>query len=356
VNWTLAWYVAIGIAGAVAVRLMVYLVWWAIGKYRMQEAGPRPLHAATHRLWFDPGPVEAMDPVGGPGGAAGMPRPPFNFVEEHLAGSQPCVSIRDGAGRTWRVKWGDEVRSETFAVRFAWACGYFAEVTHFVRSGTIAGCPASLQRARACIGENDGRFCDARFELEDPAANKMFEEHSWSWDDNPFVGTKELSGLKIVVMLLSNWDTKDRRDVARGSNTAIYEYRKAGGHREARYLLSDWGGSLGRWGSMMTRGRWDCDGYAEQTPLFVSGSKDGFAVFGYAGQRTADIAQGIPLDHVRWFHPYAARLTSDYLTRALLASGADDEEARRFVAALTDRIQQLGTLVVEEAYAAAQPA
>ena len=43
----------------------------------------------------------------------------------------------------------------------------------------------------------------ARFELEDPAVKKMFEEHSWSWDDNPFLGAPELSGLKIV-MLLSN--------------------------------------------------------------------------------------------------------------------------------------------------------
>ena len=52
----------------------------------------------------------------------------------------------------------------------------------------------------------------------------MFEEHSWAWNDNPFVGTRELHGLKMLVMLLSNWDTKDRRDVARGSNTAIFEH------------------------------------------------------------------------------------------------------------------------------------
>ena len=50
-------------------------------------------------------------------------------------------------------------------------------------------------------------------------------------------------------MLLADWDTKDRRDVARGSNTAIFEHRVSRWRREARYLITDWGGSMGRWGS-----------------------------------------------------------------------------------------------------------
>jgi hypothetical protein len=68
------------------------------------------------------------------------------------------------------------------------------------------------------VGE-DGTFSDARFELEDRAVRTLFDE------PNPFIGTKQLDGLKIVVMLLSNWDSKDRRDVSRGSNTAIFEHR-----------------------------------------------------------------------------------------------------------------------------------
>ena len=51
-------------------------------------------------------------------------------------------------------------------------------------------------------------------ELEDRSVRMLFDEHSWAWADNPFIGTKQLAGLKIVNMLLSNWDTKDRRDVA----------------------------------------------------------------------------------------------------------------------------------------------
>ena len=99
---------------------------------------------------------------------------------------------------------------------------------------------------------------------------------------------------------------------------------------------------MGRWGgNAATRGRWDADGFAEQTPGFVTGVADGCVTFGYAGQRTADVAEGIPLEHVRWFSRYLEALTEDYLTRALRVSGASAEETPRFVAALRDRIDQL---------------
>jgi hypothetical protein len=337
------------IAGAViavvlAARLLMPAVWWARGRFRLWRAGPPPLHASAHRIWRDPGAVTALDAIYGPGPPGTGPQPPFHFLEEHTTGSQPTVSVRDGRGRVWRVKWGQEVRCETFAVRVASSCGYFAEETHFVAAGTIAGADR-LQRARDCIDERDGTFHDARFELDDPAVKKLFEEHSWAWDDNPFVGTRELNGLKLVVMLLSNWDTKDRRDVARGSNTAVFEHVLPDRRREARYLLIDWGGSMGRWGSSAaTRGRWDADGFTAQTPGFVTGVANGCVTFGYAGQRTGDVAHGIPLEHVRWFSPYLEALTDDYLSRALRVSGASAEETPRFVAALRDRIGQIAAV------------
>jgi hypothetical protein len=236
------------------------------------------------------------------------------------------------------------VNSETFAVRFAWACGYFAEETYFIPAGTIAGC-GPLQRARACVGAEDGAFTNARFELDDPDVTKMFEEHSWAWDDNPFVGSRELNGLKIVVMLLSNWDTKDRRDVARGSNTAIFEHRVGrwpAVSREARYLLTDWGGSMGKWGStVVTRGRWDPEAFAAQTPQFVTGSADGIVSFGYSGQRTQDVATGIPVADARWLGTISSRLTQQQLLDGLRASGATDAEAAAFADAIRDRIRQL---------------
>ena len=338
-----AFYAVVAVAGTALVIACLHVVWRAVGAYRINRAGPRPLGSARHVIWRDPGRVDQLDLRNGPGGPDGAPAAPFTFLEEHRAGSQPCVSVIDAANRRWRVKWGEEVRSENIAVRIAWAAGYFAEITYFIRSGQIAGA-RDLQRTRQCIND-DGAFADARFELDDPAVKKMFEEHSWAWDDNPFVGSAQLNGLKMIVMLLSNWDTNDRRDVARGSNTAIFEYRVSAWRREARYLITDWGGSMGRWGgNIVTRGRWDPEGFEAQTPAFVARVEGGIVYFGYVGQRTADVAHNISPADVRWLHKYLGRITDVQLRDALLASGATDEETGRFTRALRDRITQLGRI------------
>jgi hypothetical protein len=339
---TLAVYALAVVLGAIIVAALLRLIWLVLGAYLIHRAGPRRLAATEHSLWRDPGDVATLDLRHGPGGSDGAPAPPYSFIEEHTTGSQPCVSVRDGRGRRWRIKWGNEVQSENFAVRLVWACGYHAETTYYVAAGTIANVDRNaLQRARTCI-HDDCSFEDARFELDDPAVRKHFEEHSWAWNDNPFVGTPQLNGLKVLVMLLADWDTKDRRDVARGSNTAIFEHRAGRWRREARYLITDWGGSMGRWGgNVVTRGRWDPQGFAAQTPDFVTGT-DGDAVrFGYVGQRTADVAAGISVGDVRWLCRCLGRITDAQLRDALLASGATQEDSEAFAEAIRERINQL---------------
>jgi hypothetical protein len=185
--WTILAYACIAAVAALGLSAGLRALWLAVGAYRIHHAGPRPLSASRHTIWRDPGVLEQLDLIDGPGGPGGAPAPPYHFIEEHLTGSQPCVSVRDARGRRWRVKWGNEVRAENFAVRLVWACGYYAETTYFVASGLIEGA-VGLQRARGCIGD-DCRFADARFELDDPAVRKMFEEHSWAWNDNPFIGS-----------------------------------------------------------------------------------------------------------------------------------------------------------------------
>ena len=326
--------------GTVAIFWTLHLVWHLHGVWRIRRAGPRPLLATRHRVWHDIHTDEANDLRYGPGGPTYLPAAPFQFVEELLTGSQPCVAVRDAKNRLWRVKWGYEAKPEAFCARFAAACGYFAEITHYVASGRIDGVTA-LTRARALVAD-DGSFTDARFELEDRSVRMLFEEHSWAWDDNPFVGTRQLDGLKIVVMLLSNWDSKDRRDVSRGSNTAIFEYQVSRFASEARYLITDWGGAMGKWGTnIVSRDRWDVAGFEAQTPSFVAGTRDGVVDFGYQGQRS-EIARGIPVAHVQWFYRKARRITEPALRTGLLASGATDDEATRFARAILARIDALG--------------
>src|SRR3954452_8617536 len=309
-------YIAWGASAVAAGYLLLRFYWAARGTYKLRKAGPRPLFGARHRLWRDPGAVERLDMTAGPGGRDFIPVPPYRFLEEHASGTQPTVSVTDAAGRRWRVTWGPEVRCETFAVRLAWACGYNAKITHFVPSGTIDGV-GPLTRATDWVDESGG-FVEARFELDDPAVEKLFEEHSWSWTDNPFVGTRELAGLKVLLMLISNWDNKDQRDVARGSNTAIYVTRVSRWRREAHYMIVDWGGSMGRWGqTVVTRGRWDAEGFAAQTPQFVTGASGRLGRVSYTGQRTGDAPANTSIDSVAWLCRYLGRVSDAQLRAAL---------------------------------------
>lgn len=334
--------VIVGTLGGIGAGwILLHAGWRLHGAWRVRRAGPRRLLATRHRLWREPTGHDLADLRFGPGGQDGVPLPPFRFDEEIAAGSQPCVAVRDARGRRWRVKWGPEAKPESFAVRLAWACGYFAEVTHYVAEGRIDGCPP-LRRARDAVGD-DGTFRDGRFELEDRSVRMLFDEHSWAWNDNPFVGTPQLAGLKLLIMLVSNWDTKDRRDVSRGSNTAIFEHKVSRWAREARYLVTDWGGAMGSWGTtVVSRGRWDLEGFTAQTPSFVTGVVDGWVTFGYQGQRTAEISRHISVDDARWFYGYARRIPEAALRDALLTCGATETEAAGFAAALRDRIEQLG--------------
>jgi hypothetical protein len=289
-------------------------------------------------LWRDPGPVERLDLAAGPGGPERAPRPPFKFIAEDLSASSPKVEVDDAAGVRWRIKWGQEVHSETFASRLAWAAGYFVEPTYFVKGGRIDGAQ-DLRRAAEYVAA-DGTFADASFERRDSDHTRLGGEQSWAWNDNPFVGTRELNGLKVVMMLVSNWDSKDIRDAGRDSNTGIFVV-PSGGRVEYHYAVTDWGGTMGTWGGVLTRTKWDCEGFTSQTPRFVTGAPGGLVEFGYSGEHTDDIRGGVRAEDARWIMQYLGRLSDDQLRAGLEASGAAPEDAECFLSALRARLGQL---------------
>ncbi len=296
-------------------------------------------------IWRDPGAVGQLDLEGGVGGRSGAPLAPFQFEEEDSGGTNPKIKVTDASGRRWGVKWGTEVKSEVFATRIAWAAGYFVEPAYFVARGRIDGIPSGgLDRARKFVA-TDGSFTDARFELREENVEKLKDEQSWAWNSNPFVGTKHLNGLKIVLMLVSNWDSKDRRDAGRGSNTGIYKYTLPGGNIETRYLFTDWGGSMGKWGNFFSREKWDCKGFASQSRNFIKGVKAGGIVeFGYSGQRTSDVAEGITARDVRFVYKFLGQLSDEQLRDGLRACGASDEEMVCYVNAMRERLNQMASV------------
>lgn len=305
----------------------------AIQKKKKDDQPGKPI------IWQDPGNVEKLDFVGGFGGRDKAPKPPFAFLEESMSGSNPKVRVKDANGVEWTAKFGSEVNAETFTTRIAWAAGYFVEPAYFVPSGRIENA-GKLDRARKHVG-SDGSFTDARFEMRrEEGVKKLDDDKSWSWVSNPFVGSKELKGLRVIMMLVSNWDNKDLRDVKRGSNTAIYHTPVNEG-LEDRYMVADWGGAMGKWGGFITREKWDCKGFQSQTRDFIKGIKGDLVEFGYSGQHTSDFKNDIAKSDLKWLLQYVGRITDDQLRAGLQASGATAEEVECFTQSLRDRINQM---------------
>ena len=329
-------------AGVVAIFWTLHLVWRLHGVWRIHRAGPRPLLATRHRIWHDVHTEEANDLRFGPGRCGVRPGSlPFEFVEELLTGSHPSVSVRDRKDRLWRVKWGAEAKPEAFCVRFAAACGYFAEVTHYVASGRIDGV-TPLTRARTMIGE-DGRFdgCTVR-------ARGSVGPHALRRTQ---LGVERQSVCRDAA---AGWP-EDRRHAAvelgqQGSTRRVARIEH-GDLRTFRLAIRDRGAipdhGLGRsHGQVGDDGRLSRDDgtpkasrrrrrpssrlftmVSSTSAIRVSGPKSGGA------SRCA---------HVRWFYRKARRITEPALRTGLLASGATEEDAARFARALVARIEALG--------------
>ena len=250
-------------------------------------------------LWHDPGAVETLDFRYGIGGPDLAPKPPYTFVERDNSGTTPKIKVKDANGREYVVKFGSEASPDTFCTRVAWALGYYVEPEYFVPEGTIQGAPKLVDK--------DGRFQNGRFQLRSREP-KYVKVADWSWTDNPFLGTPELNGLKVLMMLLSNWDDKDARDYdKRGSNTAIYQKDDL-----LIFFIDDWGGAMGSWGKYFTRSKWNAKNFRDQSAHFVD-LKDGSLHWGYTGQHTAFMTRDLKPGDIAWLMQYLGRITDEQL-------------------------------------------
>jgi hypothetical protein len=291
-------------------------------------------------IWRDPGDVAALDFGGAVGAPVHPPKAPFTFVREDTSGTQPKLFARDAAGAMWDVKFGFEVHPESFCWRVVRACGYFAEPNFFVASGKFEGYKPIVRSTPSLSA--DGSFTNGRFQFRDPDL-KFLADRNWFWDRPPFGDTRELNGLKILIMLFANWDNKDARVGGSGSgpNTAIFELRRPAGP-EFIYAFTDWGSGLGSiLGGYSGRSNWRCADYAAQSAGFVQHADARQVTFQYDGALNSGFRTGIPPAHVIWLMHYLGHITDAQLRAGLKASGATDAEADCFTRALRTRIEEL---------------
>lgn len=283
-------------------------------------------------LWREPTDLENRDLFNGPGGAEGAPDPKskFTFVERSKSGTSEKINVDDDRGRKWQVKFGAEARPAPAASRIVWALGYHVDTDYFVKRAHIEG---------------RGGFdvWDVRFKRRDDGFK---EEGTWSWHANPFAGTRELQGLKVLMALLNNWDLKE------DNNKIIQASKKSGGDRsEAIYYVSDLGATFGKTGSVIrkipgfqnapagTKG--EAGPFSDQ--VFILGVSNGQVVFNYKGKDKKAL-EGITVENARWAGNLAGRLSDKQLSDAFRAGGFSDGEVTIFVRAVRARINELKNL------------
>src|SRR5579864_907530 len=157
-------------------------------------------------LWRDPGDISALDLIGGPGGREKAPKSGghYTFVKEDLNGTSTKFYVKDSDGVEWLAKLGEEAQPETAATRIVWAMGYFVDTDYFVDSIHVDNMP-SLKHGKKHKGVK-ADIANVRLKRQDSAEKSI---GNWSWYDNPFVGTREFNGLRVMMALMNNWDLKE---------------------------------------------------------------------------------------------------------------------------------------------------
>ena len=248
----------------------------------------------------------------GPGGSQMAPDlKGATLVDRQTGGNNLKYKIRDKEGNEWIAKMADESQPETAAVRLLWGVGYKTEINYLI---------PKLELAKV------GRFHNVRLE----ARPKGTKRDRWMWTDNPFVGTKELDGLKIMMAMFNNWDLKDE-------NNAILTSKDG-----TVYVISDLGASFGKLAnapqSRSGRSVNDPEDYAKS--VFIKDTSNGMVHFAYTGM--ADhLIRGIKVEHARWLADLLLQLSDKQINDAFRAANYKPEDAAILTTAFKARISAL---------------
>jgi hypothetical protein len=311
----------------------------------------KPISAAeVHNaiLWQDPRDIAGKNLLYGLGGDDGQPKPPFTFLDEDKNGSNPKFDVRDANGTKWRAKLGPEARPEVAASRLLWAVGYFTDVDYVLPNATISG--LHMHRGHSYITNGD-QVSDVRFARK-PDAEKRIA--GWAWKSNPFIGTREFNGLRVMIAVLNSFDLKN-------DNNAVYRDKKTG---QQIFLVSDTGASFGTNTVRIkdVNGKGNAKAYEESrfithtTPTTVDFATPGrpnkvveetggLLAFMYLRQdRYEWIGRDIPRADAHWIGSLLGQLSHQQLVDVFRAGNFTTEETNEYVATLEQRIAQLKNL------------
>src|SRR5688572_19361928 len=286
-----------------------------VAKQKQKKTKQAP--SGTAVMWERPSNISSRDLFLGPGGASMRPDlRRITFIKEEKGGYSKKYRVRDASGREWVAKIGKEAQSETSAIRLLWGVGYLTEVNYLVPRVTIPG---------------KGTFSNVRFEARPEEWDRVGE---WKWKRNPFVGTPQYQGLKIMMAMINNWDLKD-------SNNEIIQT-----DGELRYIISDLGATFGHASTTpllwrLTRSRNSPSKYADAK--FLEKVKGNRVVLHFGGKNRG-LMKNITVRDAQWMSSWLSQLSDQQLRDAFRAANYRPDQINMLARAVRERSNELRDL------------
>ncbi|MGI4757097.1 MAG: hypothetical protein ACRYGF_09640 [Janthinobacterium lividum] len=298
-------------------------------------------------LWHEPSQIAGLDLFCGQGGKEKQPQGPFTFLQEDENGTNPKMDVRDANGKKWRVKEGEEARPEVVASRLLWAMGYYANDDYLVQNATVTG----VKMHRGSKDLKEGKLKDVRFSRKPSGQDKI---GIWQWRENPFTGSREFNGLRVMMAVMNNWDLKD-------VNNSVYKDKNSGSQV---FLVNDVGATFGANGVGWTRARskGNIDSFRDSkfirrltdtevdfsTPSKPTGiflASAGTTIKSYKMRSGLDwIGDNIPRADARWIGSLLGQLSHAQLVDAFRAGNFPAADVDSYVDIVESRIAELKKL------------
>lgn len=271
--------------------------------------------------------VAERDLFFGPGGKEMIPDlSEITFIKEEKAGHTKKYRIKDGKGQIWIAKLGREARPETVAVRLLYGLGYKTDINYLVPKLTIP---------------NIGTFKNVRLETRSKNVRSL---GNWKWLDNPFRGTNELQGLKIMMVFMTNWDVLDIQN-------DILETTTAAG-KENQYIVSDLGATFGRLGNnnfplFFRFGRTTGKPFDFAKTKLIRKVKNGKVELAYKG-KNREIFEGITIENAKWLYDSLSKLSDKQIADAFRAANYSPSETEIYTKAVKNKIAELAVIAEDK--------
>jgi len=268
-------------------------------------------------LWVQPEPNR--DLFWGVGGERLQPDPAatYHVLAIKRDGFSMGFTVQDPSGRKWSVKLPPEAPTEVVASRILWGVGYHQPPIYYVGRWNATG------------SDDPNPQLPGRFRENTPDLHGLSAGGNWSYYHGPFVGTREMNGLLVLMAMLGNSDLKDAQNV-------IYHLAEPFEGAARWYVARDLGQSFGRTG-VIDAPRGDPQIF-EQTP-FIIGMRGRYVRFDWHGRHGVLLERITPED-VHWICERLQQLTERQWQDAFRAGGYAPQVAARFIRRFKQKIEE----------------